>query len=252
MKKSFLTIVFLLPLTFAAADESMPKARDIIKNVVAANGGLDNFYAKEGVSYSYFYRTPDGKTDLSEEEYIFDGEKSSARYIVHEKHVSPDKTGAIKQVYDGENTLVYHNDQPLLDAKAVKTADFLRKTNYYWFAMMFKLLDDGANYKYLGEHTANQQQYHKIELTYGEDIGDVSDRYLLFVNKETKLIDFFLFTVMDFNLVDPLIMKLEYQKIDDVLVTAHRVYTQAVSWENPVAANEDWVEEISLNIKFKN
>ena len=251
MKQLFLTTILLFPLTFTAAEDS-PSAKDIIKQVVEANGGLDNFYRKDGVSYSYFYRAPDGKTDLSEEEYIFDGEKSSASYIVHEKHVSPDKTGLIKQVYDGKSTTVYHNEKPLLDPKAVKTADFLRKTNYYWFAMMFKLLDEGSNYEYLGEHAVNDKKYHKVELTYEENVGDVSDRYLLFVNQDTMLIDFFLFTVMDFNLTDPLIMKLQYQEIDDLLIPTHREYTQAVSWENPIAANEDWVEEISLNIKFKN
>lgn len=250
MNKTLLVLTLLFPLTFSFAEDNTSYAKEIIKKVVAANGGSNKFYDKNGVSYTYLYRTPAGEVDLSEEDYVFDGEKSSARYLLHDK-LAPDlKAGIIKQIYDGNKTIVYQNDTIFLDPKAVKKADFLRKTNYYWFAMMFKLLDQGANYKYLGEHSSNNQKYHKLELTYGENIGDVSDKYLLFVNQETNLIDFFLFTVMDFNIIDPLIMKIQYEEIDGVLIPAIRHYTKAVSWENPVAANNDWVEEISLNVKF--
>ena len=53
-----------------------------------------------------------------------------------------------------------------------------------------------------------------------------------------------------FNLTDPLIMEVQYQEIEGVLLPTIRRFTQAVSWEEPVAANNKWVDEICTSVQF--
>lgn len=43
----------------------------------------------------------------------------------------------------------------MTDAALLRRADFLRKTNFYWFAMMHKLLDPGMTYERLSDRVAD-------------------------------------------------------------------------------------------------
>ncbi|PJF32948.1 MAG: hypothetical protein CUN57_03405, partial [Phototrophicales bacterium] len=66
----------------------------------------------------------------------------------------------------------------------------------------------------------------------------------------TKLVDRFLFTVMDFNVTEPFLMKVQYEEVSGLKLPAHRKYTRA-DWDGKPKSN-DWNEEISNNIKFNN
>ena len=256
--KLFMTIIALsvailsaLPSNLIAEEKALSsdkQAVQLIKETMKALGGKDNFYDKKGVTYSYLYRAPNGEMDLSQEDYIFDGEKSKATYVVHEKFVMPKSKGDVVQSYDGKKTTVTIGDKPVTDPKALQTAEFLRKTNYYWFTMMFKLLDQGSYLHYKGKRSLNGIKYDLVELTYADGVGDVSDIYLLYVNPTTKLIDTFLFTVLDFGLTDPLIMEVEYQTVDGITLPLKRRYTKA-NWDGKVL-DDQWTDEISFGVKF--
>ena len=73
---------------------------------------------------------------------------------------------------------------------------------------------------------------------------------LLFINQKTYLIDFFLFTVMDFNISKPKLMEVKYQNIDGLLLPVFRRYSSAVSWEDPTSSDSKWVEEMCSNVQF--
>ncbi len=136
------------------------------------------------------------------------------------------------------------------DPQMAKFCDFLRKTNYYWFTMMFKLLDPGLNYEYNGTQNVNGADYDLVKIAFGEGIGDAQDTYVLYINPETKLVEQFLFTVMDFGIVEPFLMKVEYEEIQGLKLPAKRKYVKA-NWEGE-PQNDEWTAEISTNIKFNN
>ena len=243
--------------TQAQAEPEKPKAvppkneaHKVVLDMVAANGGTDAFYGLKDVAYKYTYKNPDGSVDISFEKYIFEGEYSYAEYSTRGVFVFPDTDGSVTMGYDGKSTWCILNGEEVTDSAAVKMADFLRKTNYYWFAMMFKLADPGLNYELLDPQTIDGQAYDVVKVTFNDGVGDVKDVYVLYVNKATQLVDQFLFTVMDFGMENPLLMKVEYQDVAGVKVPKYRKYTQS-NWNAEVLADV-WVENYFEEVKFNN
>ena len=87
-------------------------------------------------------------------------------------------------------------------------------------------------------------------MTFGENIGDTSDKYILYINPQTNRIDQFLFTVLGFGFKDPFLMKVAYEKMNDIYVSTYRKYAPA-DWDGNVI-KEEWNEQITKNVKFNN
>jgi len=227
---------------------AQPDPKQLVEEAVATMGGKDAFYAKQGATYTYTYRKPGNTADISTETYDFPTEMSHAEYSRRE-NLFPELNGTMVQGYTGQKTWVTVDGEPVTDPEVVKRADFMRKTNFYWFAMMFKLLDPGIFYEYQGTQTVNGIDYHKVLITFGQNVGDVQDKYLLHIHPETKLIDQFLFTIMDFGMAEPFLMTVEYEDVDGILLPAIRKYVKALDW-NGEPANDQWVDEIMTDIRF--
>ena len=243
-----LSLFVLLVSRTTHAEDPDPKA--LVAKVVAEAGGVEGLRAKRDVEYVYLHRAPDGRTDLSVERYLFDGEKSWARYDTHEYNVHPGTDDTVIQGYDGQTSWETVDGKRTTDAQASKVADFLRKTNFYWFAMVYKLLDPGTNHRYAGQRKVADTTYELVELTFGQGVGDVADTYLLYINPETWRIDRFLFTVLDFGRSEPLMMEVDYDRVDGLLIPTKRRYAPA-NWSGRVKGKE-WTDEISVGVRFDN
>ena len=193
-------------------------AHRLVIEMVNAVGGRKMLYDLKDVEYSYSYRDlRSGKEDITTERYLFDGERSWAEYEKRELF-APHLEGKIIQNYDGEGTSVSLNGMEIEDEEIVKRADFNRKTNYYWLVMMYKLLDEGITYEEMADQMVNGINYHRVRIGYEDGVGDVQDTYLLYIHPETKLVDQFLFTVLDFGREEPLLMEVEYEDIPGVKI----------------------------------
>lgn len=224
----------------------------MVKEMIDALGGLEAYYQLQDVEYTYYYRNPEsGQEDVSLERYIYDGEKSWAEYTKHDYRMMPDKEGVVIQSYDGKNTWVTLNGEKVEVPKIVKMADFNRKTNFYWLNMFPKLLDPGTRFEKKENRMMNDINYEMVEVSFGENIGDAQDKYLLYINPETKLVDQFLFTVMDFGRAEPLLMEVKYEEVSGIKWPTYRRYAPA-NWEGELAEDYVWIEEISENLKFNN
>ena len=62
--------------------------------------------------------------------------------------------------------------------------------------------------------------------------------------------DQFLFTVMDFGVKDPFLMKIEYEEVSGLKLPTKRKAV-AAGWEG-TPKDDNWIEEISTKIKFNN
>lgn len=232
------------------SEESDP-AKQLIMEVVEAVGGQNALWDLKDVEYEYIHRSPDGTENLSTERYIFDGELSWGLYEKQERYDLPDDASQFQQAWDGSVTRaslgseMLEQDDPLL-----RRADFTRKTNLYWFAMMHKMLDPGMVYALDEDRKVDGKLYKIVKVGYESGVGDVQDTYVLYINPETKLVDQFLFTVMDFDRTEPLLMRCEYEEVDGALLMTYRKYAPA-NWAGEVL-KDAWTEEISNNIKFNN
>lgn len=225
------------------------KAHELVYDMVQKVGDYSKFLEKEDVIYTYTYTTPDGKTDISTEKYMFNGELSYGAYKKHERTFS-NLDGLIEQGYDGDEYWLKNNETVINDEKLLKRVAFNRPTNFYWFAMMPKLLDPGLNYEYIEEKNINGTKYNVVKITFEIKDKAPKDIYQLYINKETKLVDQFLFTVMDFGKSEPLLMKVQYENIEGLLLPTKRKY-KGSNWDAEVT-DDPWTIVNWTDIKFGN
>lgn len=209
-----------------AYDTSKPKT--ILAAVAQAHGGWNDLWKKGDVEYTYDYRnTANNMADVSVERYIFDSEASFGKYSQHQINVMPDKEGEVVQCFDGKESLVLVDGTKSEDPKLVGTSDFLRRANYYWFTMPYKLNDKATVAKYLGQEDYNGTTYDKVHVTYDPEITgkEQNDIYIVYINPETKLIDRFYFSLPFLGIEEPIIIaNYEYEDIDGQLVSTKRSY----------------------------
>ena len=141
------------------------KGHELVYNMVQKVGDYETLRSKKNVSYTYTYQTPDGKKDVVQEKYIFEGELSYGAYVQHERTL-PQLEGIIEQGYDGSQFWLRHNGEFLEDEKLLKGVAFNRPTNFYWFSMMQKLLDPGLVYEHLGKDTIGNKYYDIVKVSF--------------------------------------------------------------------------------------
>ncbi|MBR9776682.1 MAG: hypothetical protein GYB55_17335 [Cytophagales bacterium] len=226
------------------------KGHELVYEMVQKVGNYSKLAEKKDVVYTYKYQTPDGKTDLSTEKYIFDGELSYGAYEQHERTL-PQYEGLIEQGYDGKAYWLRHKGNYIQDATSLQRVTFNRPTNFYWFTMFQKLLDPGLTYEYLGEKNIEDKNYEVVKISFDSYNEKPTDIYQIYINKDTKLVDQFLFTVAEVGVVDqPLLMKLEYEEIEGLLIPTQRIY-KGSNWEAEVT-NAPWIKVNWSNIQFNN
>jgi hypothetical protein len=223
------------------------KAHQLVYEMTQKVGTYSDLLNLKDVSYTYSYRTADGKVDITEEKYIFAGEKSYGKYIKHERTL-PEMAGTIEQGFDGTNFWFKNDGKYSSDEEIMKKVIFNRKTNFYWFTMMQKLSDPGLNYELLREEKVDDANYDVVNVTFKDQIKP-TDIYILYINKKTQLVDQFLFTVADFGKTEtPFLMKVEYEEIDGILIPSNRKYT-ASTWKGEYIV-DNWILVEWRNIKF--
>ena len=224
------------------------KGHQLVFDMVQKVGDYNKLFNKKNVQYTSTYQTPDNKTDISSEIYFFDGELSYGNFKTHEK-TFPQLDGLIELGYDGNEFWRKNKGEVLKDKELLKKVAFNRPTNFYWFAMIQKLLDPGLNYEHIGEKTIGSQDYDIVKITFNSEGEKPSDIYQLYINKKTSLVDQFLFTVADFGEMEtPNLMQLEYENIDGILLPTQRKYKKS-SWDAEVT-NNPWIRITWSNIKF--
>ena len=244
MKKAIFTLALIAVSSLATAQS----AETIIAEAIEVIGGKKNFYNKKTVSYDYEYRAPKGEnaiTLVGKETYMFHGERSYATYSTHSLTGA---NGKVVEGYNGADAWVTFNGKVSEDAQANGVARFLRKTNFYWFAMFYKLLDEGVNQELLSDQKVNGKDYKRVKITFGDNIGDGQDTYVIYVNKKTKLIDQFLFTIVGFGVTDPFLMTFDYETVEGIKIPTKRKYIEA-DWEGKIKGKAHYITNWT-HIKF--
>ncbi|WP_179349566.1 DUF6503 family protein [Winogradskyella pacifica] len=224
------------------------KGHELVFNMVQNVGNYEKLSQLKDVVYTYTYQTPDGKTDSSTEKYIFDGELSYGAYNTHERTLA-NLEGVIEQGYDGNAYWLKHNGDVLTNEDYLKRVAFNRPTNFYWFTMFQKLLDPGVNYEFIEEKTIDSKTYDVVKVSFDSKNDKPTDIYQLYINKDTNLVDQFLFTVADFGKMEtPNLMVLDYEEVDGLLMPTKRKYKLS-TW-NADVDDKPWIIVSWTNIKF--
>ncbi len=250
MKKQLIKIVSVVLIIITTSLHAQD-ATTLIKKVVDANGGVNALHKLKDVSFDYTFKvTGNNIVDVSKERYIFNGEVSFGLYSKRQVYALPQLKGKHTQFFDGTKTVSKINGNVITDQQPAYIGHALRKTNYYWFAMMFKLLDPGVNHELLPSRKVDGKSYKIVEMTFGENVGESDDKYILYINPDTYLIDQFLYTAKGFGVTDPSLMIMKYEKINGVYLSTYRKYAPA-DWKGNVV-KENWTEQFTKNVKFNN
>ncbi|MDN3493185.1 hypothetical protein [Winogradskyella bathintestinalis] len=226
------------------------KGHELVYNMVQKVGNYSQLSKKKDVIYTYTYQTPDGKTDISTEKYMFDGELSYGAYNKHERTLA-ELNGLIEQGYDGKEFWLKHEGKIVNEKAYLEKVAFNRPTNFYWFTMFQKLLDPNLNYEFIEETSIDGKNYNVVKITFQTDTDAPTDIYQLYINKDTSLVDQFLFTVADFGKMEiPFLMTLQYESVDGLLIPTKRQY-KASTW-NADVSDDPWVNVNWSDIKFNN
>lgn len=230
-------------------DTNEPKT--ILASVAHAHGGWNNLWKKRDVEYTYDYRAGD-KADVSTERYIFDSEASYGKYSQHQINIMPNEEGEIIQCFNGKETVVMVNGEKTEDPQLLGVSDFLRRANYYWFTMPYKLNDKGTVAKYLGQEEYDGKVYDKVHVTYNPEVTgkEQNDIYILYVNPETKLVDRFFFSLPFLGVEEPVIIaNYEYEDIDGQMISTKRSYFMP---SEQGYSDEPNLVQTMTNVKFGN
>jgi hypothetical protein len=223
------------------------KGHELVYKMTQITGSYKDLLNLKDIVFNYTYRTPDKKEDISIESYIFEGEQSYGTYLKHERTL-PNLKGKMEQGFDGKGFWLKIDEKKVTDPKAIESVTFTRKTNFYWFAMMQKLLDPNINYEYLGQKNVLDKTYDVVKVTFESKNDTATDIYQLYINPKTHLVDQFLFTVVSKNVTNPILMRVTYENVNGILLTTYRKYTKS-NWDANVI-KDVWVEEITKDIKF--
>ena len=207
------------------AQNTDTKSAELLDALEAVNGGYKTLAAKKDVQFHYVYDNFDKGKDVSTERHIFHGEHSWASYERHDLNVMPGIKGTAMQSYVDSKPALTLDGRAITDPEAIGGTIFLRKVNFYWFTMMYKLKDPGTNYKYLGTEKIGDITYDKVSLIYDANITKKkkNDEYILYFNPHTHLVDQFYFSLPDWGIEKPILkMTLTYEKVDGILVSTIR------------------------------
>ena len=239
-------VIILTAILMATSSSFAQDANKIVADMIETLGGRQAFYNLGNVSYDFSYHDPNAPLTLSSKEtYVFDGELSQGDFS---EHGFLGDNGKVLEGYDGKDAWVKFDGKVSEDPNALGVTRFLRKTNYYWFAMFFKLQDEGVNLEYLKTKKVEGKDYDLVKVSFGNSVGDAQDTYILYINQRTKLVDQFLFTIVAFGMNEPKLMKVHYETIEGIKIPTERVYIDS-NWEGEVVGKK-WVTTYWTNIKF--
>lgn len=226
IKSTLTSIIIALVSTLSInAQNADAKSTELLDALITVNGGYQTLAAKKDVQFNYVYDNFEKGKDVSTERHIFDGEHSWASYEQHDLNVMPGTEGVALQSYVDNKPALTLDGKAITDEKAIGGTVFLRKVNFYWFTMMYKLKDPGTNYKHLGTEKVGDITYDKVSLIYSSDVTkkEQNDEYILYFNPETHLVDQFFFSLPAWGINKPILkMTLVYENIDGILVSTLR------------------------------
>lgn len=174
MKKLF----FVIFSTFVMSCSESPNA--IVDAVIEQHGGKNY----ENLSVSF---------DFRDKHYVIQKNKGNFRYERHQA----DSTGKLIDVLTNDSFIRTLNGKQVAvpDSMVKKYTNAINSVAYF-FLLPAPLNDPAVNKKLTGEVNIKGKVYHQIQVTFDAEGGgqDHQDRYLYWIAKETKTMDYFAYS----------------------------------------------------------
>ncbi|MFQ5707586.1 MAG: hypothetical protein ACE5HO_09075 [bacterium] len=174
-----------------------PSGKELLAEVVAAAGGMENWNRIEVGTYTRVRTVfdEDGRP-IRQEPSTYYFRKGSKEYGLVVETVTSE--GPIKIGFDGKQYWATKNGLSVPPEPLARQQGYMcdsdkctplcaAEMSFYRFSMPFKLIDPGAIPKYIGADMLNGSSVSLLQITFDPSVG--KDRWVLFVDNKTKLID---------------------------------------------------------------
>lgn len=158
------------------AENSDPEAIEIADQVMEAMGGEKNWEDTRHISWTFF----DSRKhfwDKNTGDIRIESLKDDVKILMNINSLEGEvyKDGAIMDDPDSISTYLEKGKNWWIN-------------DSYWLVMPYKLKDPGVRLKYIGEETVNGNEADVIQLTFEEVGATPENKYLVYVDKENKLV----------------------------------------------------------------
>lgn len=174
-----------------------PSGEELLAQVVAAAGGMEQWNRIEEGTYTRIRTVfdEDGRPIRHVPSTYYFRKGSKGHNLVVE---TVTEEGPIKIGFDGQHYWAIKNGVPVSPEPLARQQGYMCDSErctplcaaemaFYRFSMPFKLTDPGAVPKYIGADVLNGRPVSLLQITYDPSVG--RDRWVLFVDKKTNLID---------------------------------------------------------------
>jgi hypothetical protein len=224
-----------------------------VLRAIEAHGGIEAWYAAPTSSYNWEYSNASSNSRFKS--YLVADNRT--RQVYHDllELGTPDNTQPIQAqfAWDGQEAWI----SP--DTLTQPNPRFWATTGYYFESIPFVLSDPGLHYERLPDEDLDGTPHDMVNVSYDNGVGDSSgDTYVLYVNKETSLVDAIRYTVTFYSgptppgepLRETLFYYEDYVTVDGLTVATHFRGFNVLGGEVTTFKNEAWASDISFRRPF--
>lgn len=226
--------------------ESSPGGQVVLRAIDAA-GGLETWYGTPTSAYGWEYANV-GSDIQFKSNLVAD---NASRRVYHDL-VTLGSYGSAEPVdagfaWDGSEAWIWPAEIDRVNPR------FWASTGYYFSSIPFVLADPGVTYQEMADEELDGTAYDMVRVGYEEGVGDASDTYTLYVDKETDRLVAIRYTVTFGGRPargETLFYYNDYVTVDGLTVPTHFVGHQFADGEKGDFRNEAWVTDISFREPF--
>jgi len=208
---SFLTAAFALASQGAA---QAPTAESVAAHVMQALGGQQAWDNTHYIHFNFVGRRTHWWDKWSGRHRVEWDSKEKQHYVVLENvNTKEGKAWLDGKPLDGDKA-----------KEALENAYGAWVNDTYWLIEPYKLRDPGVNLAYDGEEAIDGKTYDKLALSFGKVGLTPGDRYWVYVNRDTGLVDRWAYILQDMPKEGPpTVWKWEgWQKYGSIMLAPHR------------------------------
>ena len=219
----------------------------VVARAIEAAGGLETWYAAPTSSYGWEYANV-GSNIQFRSHMVAD---NTTRRIYHDlqtlgDYEAPEPVEA-RFAWDGQDAWISPAEIDRVNPR------FWSSTGYYFSSIPFVLADPGIVYEVMPDEELDGRMYDMVKVGYEDGIGDASDNYTLYVDKESDRLRAIRYTVTFGGRPargESLFYYNDYETVDGLTVPTHFQGFQFVDGQKGDFRNEAWVTDISFTRPF--
>ncbi len=227
----------------------------LVLRAIEAHGGLDTWYNAPTSSYTWEYANVDMDFRFKSH-MVVDNQSRRAYHDLLE-------LGSYEEAQPVEGQFAWNGSDAWMYPAAIEQPNprFWATTGYYFESIPFILADPGLQYELKPDEELDGVMYDRVDVSYDAGIGDSpGDVYMLYVNKETALVDAIRYTVtygqskeeamQQEEVRETLFYYKDYVTVDCLTVATYFNGYHFKDGEIIAPKNDAWASEISFTELF--